>query len=209
MADEEIVQKVISLNDKRIQNIVYGLVLGDGFLSPETKREKFSSLRLKYDDKYFSYVEWLHKELAPLGVSPIKIHTGYHQHRFDTQSSTWLGKVRRLFYPNGKKLIPKTIKKLIVDPISVAVWYMDDGNFDFRSKYHCNASFATYCFSNDDCNVLKEVLLENFGIHTSIHKSTMRGKEYYRLYVLARSTTDFMTLVRPYVLNCFSHKVKL
>ena len=85
------------MNDKRIQNIVYGLVLGDGFLSPETKREKFSSLRLKYDDKYLSYVEWLHKELTPLGVSPIKIHTGYHQHRFDTQSSTWLGKVRRLF----------------------------------------------------------------------------------------------------------------
>ena len=196
------------MKNKRVQNIVYGLVLGDGYLSPETKKEKLSSLRLKYDDRYLSYLEWLNQELVPLGVSQIKTHTGYHQHRFDTQSSAWLGGVRRLFYPNGSKLIPKTIKELLIDPISIAVWYMDDGNLDFRIKYHCNASFATYCFSYDDCNVLKEVLLENFGINASVQKSTMRGKVYYRLYVLSSSTHDFMKLVGPYILECFSHKIR-
>ncbi len=195
------------MGDKRIKSIVYGLVLGDGYLTPETKRNSLSSLRLKYDDKYFAYVEWLHKELTPLGVSPIKSHAGYHQHRFDTRSSSLLGESRRIFYPAGKKLVPKTIKKLISDPISVAVWYMDDGNLDFRSKYHCNASFATYCFSYDDCNVLGSALLENFGIYTSVHKTTMRGKKYYRLYIKSQSTKNFMSLVKPYMLSCFSHKL--
>lgn len=188
---------------------MYGSVLGDGYLTPQTKKKQYSYLRLKYDDKYLSYIRWLHNELKPLGTSQIKVHTGYHQHLIDTQSSAWLGDVRKIFYPNGKKIIPDTIKKLIVDPNSIAVWYMDDGSLDFRDRYHYNSTFATYCFSYDNFKDLSEVLLENFGIYTSVHKSTMRNVEYYRIYVLSRSMNDFIKLVKPYIQTCFSYKISL
>lgn len=56
----------------QVIDIVYGLVLGDGSLRSPTRNGTLSSLRLKYDDKFFPYLEWLHKKLSPIGVSPIR-----------------------------------------------------------------------------------------------------------------------------------------
>ena len=40
------------------------------------------------------------------------------------------------------KIIPHDIQKILNNPISLAVWYMDDGSLDYRPKYHHNASIS-------------------------------------------------------------------
>lgn len=186
--------------------IIIGSILGDGSLRPLSKRGK-SQLIVGYSDKVFPYLEWLHEKLLPMGLYSIRTKTGYLQHFFYSVYSRDCGIMRELFYPLGKKVIPKNISELLVNPISLAIWYMDDGNLDYRRKYHFSPTIATYCFSRNDCVLLQEVILKNFGINARVHKSTMRNKEYFRLYIESDSVSKFFNLISPYIHKCFLYKL--
>ena len=115
----------------RAKALMIGLVLGDGHLARSFGRSTKSILDLKYDERYLGYLEWIHKELGELSPSPIRKKKGYHQYRFYTKAREDVGELRRLFYPDGTKRIPEDIKKYLEDPLTLAIWYQDDGT-DFR-----------------------------------------------------------------------------
>jgi len=163
---------------------------------------------IKGDNKYLSYLQWLHVELSPLGVSELKPKKNYHQHRFYTKATMEIGQLRNLFYPQGQKIVPKSIKQILVDPLTLAVWYMDDGTLDCRSKYHYNTLFATHCFSYDDCAALAKTLKDNFDLKVSVCRCLMRGKLRFRLYVNSPSMERFINLVKPYINPCFEYKIR-
>src|SRR3989338_6414548 len=119
--------------NEEIENILVDLILGDGHLSKLIGKRRTSSLEIKYDNQYLPYLIWLHEQLKPLGVSEIKPKKNYHQHLFRTKHSEEIGELRNIFYPHGIKIIPHTIKDFLVKPITLAVWYMDDGTLDCRS----------------------------------------------------------------------------
>lgn len=191
----------------RIRNIIIGSILGDGYLTNLTVKQK-SRLWLKYDDRYLPYLQWLHREMTPLRVGLIKGKKGYHQHQFLTNSDQELGVLKKLFYPRGKKIIPPTIDRLLIHPLTLAIWYMDDGTLDYRDKYHYNALFATHCFSRKDCERLTNTLLQNFNIKASVCRCLMRGKLRYRIYIWSQSMEHFLRLIRPYVLPCLAYKIR-
>jgi len=103
--------------------------------------------------------------------------------------------------------VPDNIQEVLKNPLSLAIWYMDDGNLDNRYKYHLNSSFATFCFSYKECNLLAEALKSNFGVEARVHKSTMRGKEYYRLYIVASSMKRFVKTIKNFIVPCMQYKV--
>lgn len=190
-----------------LKQILIGSILGDGHLTKLSKKG-LSQLFLKYDDRSLSYLNWLHQMFSPIGVNEIKekVKGGYHQHYFSTKSSKELGEIRELFYPKEIKIVPENIQQLLTDPIAIAVWYMDDGSVDFRKKYHRNATFSTFCFSFKECEYLQKMFENNFSIRVSIHKTKMRGKIYFRLYVKSESMNFFLDLIRKYIHPCFRYK---
>lgn len=192
--------------NNEIEAILVGLILGDGSLTPPSVRRHESQLHLGYCDRYLSYLTWLHERLTPIGVWPIKPKVGFRQHHFYSKPSIVIGKLREKFYPQGIKQVPANIDQLLIHPISLAVWYMDDGSLDFRAGYHANASIATYNFSKYDCYQLSAVLKKNFGLIANVHKSTMRGKTYFRLYFPSQSMQRFMECITPYMQPCFDYK---
>lgn len=192
----------------RIKHIIAGLILGDAYVTKPHGKSRRSSLDIKGDAKSLLYLEWLHQELAPLGVSELKLKKGYHQYRFITKSSEKIGEFRRIFYPNGIKTIPESISSMLTSPLTLAVWYQDDGHLDCRSKYHYNAIFATHCFSFESCKLLTSALQENFDLDVRVNKCTMRGKLYYKLYVTSASMPHFIELVEPYMTSCFAYKIR-
>ena len=103
--------------------------------------------------------------------------------------------------------MPATIGELLTDPISVAVWYQDDGTLDRRARYHWNVRLATYCFPYEDCVLLKEILKKNFGLEVSICRCAMRNKVYYQLYVPTKSMERFMEVVRPFIHENYAYKI--
>jgi len=188
------------------QSILIGSILGDGWI--DTPSKGGSRWIIKYDDKYLPYLNWLYLKLRSFGLCEMKSKSGnYHQHYFSTKTSQEIVVWRKLFYPKGKKIIPNSIEKLLIDPISLAVWYMDDGTLDNRSKNHFNASIATYCFSYVECLLLAETLMKNFKIKARVHKCTMRGKTYYRLYIKSESMNSFINLISKHVQPCMAYKI--
>jgi hypothetical protein len=193
--------------EKGIQ-IAIGSVLGDGFLHRLSKRKSTSQLYVSQHDSKLPYLKWLHSELGKnIKMNPIKPKTGYQQHWFMSEPDQRLGYLKRSFYFERRKIIPFNIKELLNNDRSLAVWYMDDGNLDKRSKYHCNSAIATYCFSFRECETLSEVFKENFGIKVSVNKTKMRGKIYPRLYIWSESMDRFVSLVKPFIHPVFNYKV--
>lgn len=66
--------------EERTQAILVGLILGDGHLTKPNGVATTSALDLKYDEKYFSYLEWIHQRLEELQPSPIRRKKGFHQY---------------------------------------------------------------------------------------------------------------------------------
>lgn len=193
--------------DQLCKNILVGSILGDGWL---TKSSRIGAhWTIKYDDKSLSYLEWLYSMLRQLFPRGIRQKKNYHQHFIYSKSSPEISEFRKVFYPNGVKIVPSQIKFLLTDPLSLAIWYMDDGSLDKRHKYHLNATIATFCFSYEDCALLANTLKENFGVEARVHKSTMRGKEQYRLYIVSSSMSRFIKIIQPYIQPCFLYKIAL
>ncbi len=189
-------------------SVAIGSVLGDGFLHRLTKRKSTSQLYVSQHDSKLAYLEWLHSKLGEsIEMNPIKPKTGYQQHWFMTKPDQKLGYLRKKFYLKRKKRIPNNIKEILNNPLSLAVWYMDDGNLDERSKYHHNSTIATYCFSFEECGILSEVLKENFEVKASVNQTKMRERVYPRLYIWSESMERFISLITPFIHPVFNYKI--
>lgn len=193
---------------KKVREILIGTTLGDGHLMSFLGKNQTSGLDIKMEEGKLQYLQWLHRELSALGVSELKQRKDNRQYRFTTQRDEEVGKLRKLFYPQGKKLIPTSISQLLVSTLTLAVWYQEDGTLDCRDKYHYNALFATHCFSHHDCELLASVLQKNFGLDVRVCRCQMRGKVNYRLYVTSKSMERFIGLVKPYIQPCFEYKIR-
>ncbi len=193
--------------DSRTQSILIGLILGDGYLTKPFGKSTRSALDIKYDVKSLEYLTWLHEELYELNPSPVRKKKGFHQYRFYTKRREDIGELRNLFYPQGHKKIPEDIQKYLTDPLTIAIWYQDDGRLDFRKKYHCNVVLATYCFPYHECILLANAFRANFDLDVRVCRYTMRGKLYFCLYVTSKSMDRFMQIVEPYVQKCFHYKL--
>jgi hypothetical protein len=104
---------------------------------------------------------------------------------------------RDLWYPNNKKVVPTNIKEHFT-ALSLAIWFMDDG-----SKNNCSYYLHTEGFNIEDVIFLQKLLLDKFGIHSSINM--MKNKP--TIYILAKSRELFTNIIKPYI--CESMRYKL
>ena len=188
--------------------VAIGSILGDGSLKDPAKRTGFAQLYVSQRCDRLPYLVWLHAKLSKgFRVNPIKVKKGYNQFYFMTKPDGYLGYLRRKFYPEGKKIIPEDICNFLKHPLSLAVWYMDDGTLDKRDKYHQNALIATYGFSFTDCERLTIALEDNFGILSSVTKCRMRGKVYPRTYIKSGSMRRFTAIIKPFIHPALSYRL--
>lgn len=187
------------------KQIIIGTLLGDGCL--EFSGFHGSRLQAKQAKKYKDYVFWMYKKLKNLCKSTPKQRRDNKQWYFSTRHLDELTELRKLFYSSNKKRVPTDISQLLISPLSIAVWYMDDGYLDWRPKDHYAFTLNTDCFSLKDVSLLQETLWKNFGVVTSVHNSLCRGKRYPKIYIGVKGRDKFLSLVKPYLLDCFSHKL--
>lgn len=124
----------------RQKDILLGTLLGDGYLQKTGAHN--ARLRIEHSLKQKAYVDWKYEELENIFRSePVflrRVHPSSHQMysyiRLQSYADSLLGKLKLRFYKNGRKTIPLDIKNIIANPLSLAVWYMDDGYYDKRDK---------------------------------------------------------------------------
>jgi hypothetical protein len=189
----------------RQKAIIIGSLLGDGYLD----KNPYESicLEIKQRSDHRDYVFWLWKELKALCNRQPYQRADNHQWRLLTRYSKELKFYHNFFYNNRKKVIRKDIVKILRHPLSLAIWYMDDGTLDFRPHNHYAYFLATYCFSETEQKILVNALYKNFGIEATIQKTKMRDKQQYRLYIGKNSRNNFRTLIQPYIVKSFRYKL--
>src|SRR3990167_5681331 len=126
--------------DKIQQAVIIGSILGDGFLQKTGKNH--ARLRLEHSLKQQDYLIWkckilnnfFQKKPEILERFNLKFGKSYQYIRNQSYSGLEFGKLHQLFYVDGKKIIPNKISELLKDPMSLAVWFMDDGYYYPRDR---------------------------------------------------------------------------
>jgi hypothetical protein len=101
---------------------------------------------------------------------------------------------------NGKKAVPNDFARWL-DPLSLAVWFMDDGGRGAHTRK--GLVINTSCFSPQEQTLLQSVLAGKFKIDVSVHNV---GKGF-QLYVKASSFDRFVGLISPYLIAQMRYKL--
>lgn len=178
------------------RDILIGLLLGDGHLETQNNGRTYR-LKVEHSGAQQAYMTWLYDEFRPWirGDLYRKVRKdGRTTLGFSTYSHGTFRFYAQQFYASGKKKrMPPLMKKLLT-PLGLAVWFMDDGSF--KSNRHRTYIFHTLGYAKCDLELMQQVLLEKFGIETSLH--AQKGK-YWRLYIRTSSAKTFKEIVRPHL----------
>lgn len=192
--------------DSQQRAIVVGLLLGDGHLETRNNGKTYR-LKIEHSLTQKEYVDWLytifrnHTMTEPRVKNQVVKEKEYQKYVFSTLSSGSLRFYGQQFYPKGKKVVPKIIGKLLT-PLSVAVWFMDDGSL--KSNVHRARIINTQGFEKKDINLLRQVLVNKFQVKSTLRKQ----KEGWQIYIPAVESTKFIQLVEPYIVPSMQYKIR-
>lgn len=182
-------------------DMLIGTLLGDGTLG---KRGMEYRLHIKHGKKQLSLVQYKRSIFHNITSMPIRVFhqrvkdKNYEFAEFVTLTHPFFSRFYSLFYKEGKKRVPPNIADILQSPLSLAMWFMDDG-----SSEYAGAAFHTQCFPYNQVELLRTVLMKQFNLSVSIREN----KNGYILYILKKSLEQFHGLIRPYMLKDFSYKL--
>ncbi|MDP1778687.1 MAG: hypothetical protein Q8K73_00270, partial [Anaerolineales bacterium] len=103
-----------------------------------------------------------------------------------------------LFYLKGKKIIPSNIGELLTDPLSLAIWIMDDGSAEYAGL-----SLQTHCFTKREVNTLIKTIKHNFCLDATMRLN--RGK--WIIYFPKHQMDNVRKVVKEFILPQFLYKL--
>jgi hypothetical protein len=125
----------IGPHDIDVISVIFGLLLGDGYANNKSgegmrisvkqsiihKEYLFSLYEFFLNRGYCSNLEPRKYSRTIKGIN--KIYYGYEFNTYTFRSFVWIYK---LFYKNGKKVVPLNIEEFLT-PLTLAIWICDDG----------------------------------------------------------------------------------
>lgn len=192
------------------RSLIIGSLLGDGTMRIG-KGCVNANFKVEHGLMQKAYVFWKYRILQSFVYTEPKVSYRYASDGERYQKSWWFRTIRHpiltdiyyMFYPgegyrNGKKHIPLQIFDLL-DPLSLAIWIMDDGSY---SKGRIDIS--TYPFLLEEIEMLAKVFGEKFGVTMRWYSDRDKG---YRMCARKHETTKLVKLISPYVIPSLRYKV--
>lgn len=188
-----------------LKQLIIGSLLGDGSFEKIENDYGNTSLSIAHCTKQEEYIKFKFDLLQRYSlVNKIRgaVQTDsrfkepeYHELRFKTRRNPIFTYIRKKCYIDGKKHISFDVIEDL-DPLGLAIWYMDDG-------YVTNNSciFSTCSFTEHEQELLAYFLLGRFGLHFTV------GKNDNSLYLKSADFPKFKELVSPYILECMKYKL--
>jgi len=118
-------------------------------------------------------------------------------YRFYTKQLPEFTNLLKEFYRNGKKIVPDN---LILNPIILSVWSMDDGSKCNSSNFYLNTQ--QYSLEDQEKIVAKLKLL---GLDTKLNKD----KCYWRIRFLTSSLPKLRELISDKIIPSMKYKIEL
>lgn len=155
------------------------------------------------------YLMSIHKYLSYYGYcspnTPKKIkyigtlNKVYWSYKIRTYSYSSFNSLHKLFYPEGKKIIPFSIKSLL-SPLVLAIWIMDDGG-----KSGSGVRVSTQSFSPSDVTLLRNAINSKYGF-----SSTLQAQNHtYNIYFPKSDIPRLKHLVKPHFVPSMYYKLEI
>lgn len=178
------------------RSVVYGTLLGDGCLIPTANKMSYR-LQIEHSDRQREYVFWKYKILKEFVVTPPKYIASVGSWKFRTISHEAFGSLRKVFYRDAVKILPRDID-FLEDPLTLAVWFMDDGGWHGSG---CLINIQN--FTDFEAHRLQRFFENRFGITTTLHRNHGR----YRLYIPSRYREEWGGIIKDYLREEFRYKI--
>ncbi len=162
------------------------------------RKKKHAHLEINHCYAQKVLVDWMFSKFKNLVITEPKwrkSNGNREAYRFATRSLPILTPFYDQFFPEKKKVIPKDLK---LNPLSLAVWFMDDGSKS-RSSIYLNTQQFT---KNEQCQLIN-ILKRDFNIDSTLNKD----KVYFRIRIRTGSIQKFINLVQQFVLEEFKYKL--
>lgn len=185
--------------------LLLSMVLGDGSIN---KNGYFSVRHCLAQEEYIKWKYCLLSGSIKLSEIYYVSNNGYGSFEFRTKVYKFIKRYRNIIYSNGGKKLShlRFLNKL--EPLHLAIWYMDDGSLTQKKRnglIHANELYINTYISKDENQLLIDYFKEKWSIY--FHQSKNKGK--YRLRCSTREARKFLKIVEPYVsqVKCMKHKL--
>ncbi len=173
------------------KQVIIGSLLGDASLHKPKNGVNYH-FSVAHCAEQREYLEFKHQLLVPLS-SNIDIYSHldkrynhvYTTHRFHTKSHPYLTELEKLFYTNRTKKIPLVLIEQM-EPIALAMWYLDDGNVAKRTH-----QIASVCFEFDELKEACEIISAKFDLKCYPQESR-------RTFIASESNEKFISIIEPF-----------
>lgn len=184
------------------REVLIGTLLGDGYLRLSPSGES-AGLQVYHSIKVKDYVLWKRNIFHNFILADPYYQRTNKALRFTTISHASLLEFHKMFYESGIKKIPGDIAKYLKSNLSLAVWFMDDGNgYLYSNAYR----LSTYAFGLEGNLLLKSCLKTNFDLDVHLR----RDSKGYQIYVPTknRSASKFKSHIQEFVLPIMKYKIE-
>lgn len=181
------------------KSVLTGTLLGDGSLFSDGWSKNYR-LQIVQGDIQKDYLFWKFEVFRNCCSSEPSYQEGNRSWRIRTISHVEFNPYAEIFYRNNKKvIIPDILEKL--EPLSLAIWFMDDGSFR-DTGYILNTQSFTY----EENQCLRMCLINKFFLEDV---SIQKDRKWWRLYIYKNSKEKFRELVRPYIIPSMIYKLHI
>ncbi len=206
---ERVLQSVAHHLSEFQWEVVLGGLMGDGALSP-TRNGHAARFRWGHGMKQAAYSDWKASLFANIGVSRTTNAKGAVFH--DVQPLAELAELRQAVYLDGQKVLSDDYLKRLT-PLSLAVWYMDDGSFANRSKGlqvrtsdgSGRSEICVQAFEPTSRARLRDYLDHSWGINARLSE---KGERKMAFLVFPKDeTAKLHALIAPFVHPSMQYKL--
>lgn len=166
-------------------NIIIGLLLGDGHLSLKGRSKNASLIvkRSQHDLEYLEYhAEIFSNYLTKMGLKKFsrfdhRTNKYYHCCEFILKANIELTRLHPKWYVNTKKIVPKDLE---LNPEIIATWLCDDGWVLKSKNGYLQIGFATDGSSKEEVVFLRDLLSKRYSERIGLNQ---RKNDKYQIHL--------------------------
>lgn len=181
--------KLITITPRQ-EEIIRGSLLGDAWI------ESGNVVGISHGKRQYEYIEWLSSQLQPY-FGDTKLNRTCKQIR--SCGHEFGEALHQEYYPDGTKRVSLEILNKLTN-LSLAVWFMDDGQVLPRGS---QSRLATCSFSEEENDMIKTYLHERWGILGDVR---IYGG-YRQIYFNKESTNKLVSIIRQHIPLCMRYKI--
>jgi hypothetical protein len=180
--------------------------MGDSYLQSNGINAR---LRFEHSLNQEDYLLWKYNSLKNIfqkssivrinRIHPIT-NREYQYIRCQSRTLPELKNVKDIFYKSGKKIVPADLYKYLAEPISLAVWFMDDGYYYRRDK--CGYLYLGNV-SEKEAKICSDTLKKNFDLGTKV----LKKKKGFALYFSRLEMIKLKKVIDEYIIPLFRYKM--